>query len=206
MPATLVDSNVILDVLTEDPDWLDWSASALARQADAGSLVVNPVIYAEVAARFERIEDLEEALPVEYYRRDPLPWEAAFLAGRCFVRYPAGRRAAALAPPRLLHRRPRAGLWADAVDARRPALPHVLPEPARHRALNRHGRPRRPHWADVGPRQPTSAEDGRRPVQGHLGLHHSANISCSPSSTAATVAGVSRPRRLTRRSRSTVRS
>jgi len=87
VPATLVDSNVILDVLTEDPDWLDWSASALARQADAGSLVVNPVIYAEVAARFERIEDLEEALPVEYYRRDPLPWEAAFLAGRCFVRY-----------------------------------------------------------------------------------------------------------------------
>lgn len=87
MPATLVDSNVILDILTEDPDWLDWSASALARQADAGSLVVNPVIYAEVAARFERIEDLEEALPVEYYRRDPLPWEAAFLAGRCFVRY-----------------------------------------------------------------------------------------------------------------------
>ena len=87
MPATLVDSNVILDILTEDPDWLDWSASALAQQADAGPLVVNPVIYAEVAARFERIEDLEEALPVEYYRRDPLPWEAAFLAGRCFVRY-----------------------------------------------------------------------------------------------------------------------
>ena len=87
MPATLVDSNVILDILTEDPDWLDWSASALARQADAGPLVVNPVIYAEVAARFERIEDLEEALPAEYYRRDPLPWEAAFLAGRCFVRY-----------------------------------------------------------------------------------------------------------------------
>jgi hypothetical protein len=87
VPATLVDSNVILDILTEDPDWLDWSASALARQADAGSLVVNQVIYAEVAARFDRIEDLEEALPVEYYRRDPLPWEAAFLAGRCFVRY-----------------------------------------------------------------------------------------------------------------------
>ena len=87
MPATLVDSNVLLDILTDDPDWLDWSASALARQADAVSLVVNPVIYAEVAARFERIEDLEEALPAEYYRRDPLPWEAAFLAGRCFVRY-----------------------------------------------------------------------------------------------------------------------
>lgn len=87
MPATLVDSNVILDVVTEDPEWLDWSAAALARQADAGPLVVNPVIYAEVAARFDRIEDLEAALPSEYYERQALPWEAAFLAGRTFMRY-----------------------------------------------------------------------------------------------------------------------
>jgi hypothetical protein len=87
MAATLVDSNVILDVVTEDAGWLDWSAAALARQADAGPLVVNPIVYAEVAARFARIEDLEDALPDAYYRREPLPWEAAFLAGRCFVRY-----------------------------------------------------------------------------------------------------------------------
>lgn len=94
MEATLVDSNVILDVLTEDAKWLDRSAAALARQADAGPLVLNPLIYAEVAARFERIEDLEEALPGEYYLRRPLPWEAAFLAGRCFVKYrrAGGRR------------------------------------------------------------------------------------------------------------------
>ena len=87
MDATLVDSNVILDVLTEDAEWLDWSAAALARQADAGPLVVNPLIYAEVAARFDRIEDLEAALPADYFVRQPLPWEAAFLAGRSFVRY-----------------------------------------------------------------------------------------------------------------------
>jgi hypothetical protein len=87
MAATLVDSDVILDVVTEDDEWLDWSAAALARQADAGPLVVNPIVYAEVAARFSRIEDLEDALPDAYYRREPLPWEAAFLAGRCFVRY-----------------------------------------------------------------------------------------------------------------------
>jgi hypothetical protein len=85
--ATLVDSNVILDIVTEDPDWLDWSAAALARQADAGPLIVNPVIYAEVAARFERIEVLEAALPEEYFQRQALPWEAAFLAGRSFVQY-----------------------------------------------------------------------------------------------------------------------
>jgi predicted nucleic acid-binding protein len=85
--ATLVDSNVILDVLTEDPEWLDRSAAALSRQADAGPLVINPLIYAEVAARFDRIEDLEAALPGDYFLRQPLPWEAAFLAGRSFVRY-----------------------------------------------------------------------------------------------------------------------
>jgi predicted nucleic acid-binding protein len=85
--VTLVDSNVILDVITEDHEWLDWSAAALARQADAGRLAVNPVIYAEIAARFERIEDLEAALPSLYYERHPLPWESAFLAGRAFTQY-----------------------------------------------------------------------------------------------------------------------
>ncbi|HSC29126.1 MAG TPA: type II toxin-antitoxin system VapC family toxin [Vicinamibacterales bacterium] len=87
MPATLVDSNVILDIVTEDTEWLDWSASALAARADVGPLVVNPVIYAEVSAGFERIEDVEAALPEDYYVRQPLPWESAFLAGRSFVRY-----------------------------------------------------------------------------------------------------------------------
>lgn len=87
MGATLVDSNVILDVVTDDAKWLDWSATALARQANEGRLVVNPIVYAEVAARFERIEDLEDALPEGYYERQALPWEAAFLAGRSFVRY-----------------------------------------------------------------------------------------------------------------------
>lgn len=87
MRATLVDSNVVLDVLTEDAEWLAWSAAALADRANQSALVINPIVYAEVAARFARIEDLEEALPSAYYERRPLPWEAAFLAGQCFVRY-----------------------------------------------------------------------------------------------------------------------
>lgn len=87
MTGTLVDSNVILDVLTEDAEWCDWSASVLAEAANRGPLVINPVVYAEVSARFERIEDLDEALPDRYYRRLPLPWEAAFLAGQCFIKY-----------------------------------------------------------------------------------------------------------------------
>jgi hypothetical protein len=85
--GTLVDSNVLLDVLTDDADWADWSASQLAEAARTGVLVINPIIYAEVAAGFERIEDLDEALPAHYYRRFPLPFEAAFLAGQCFVSY-----------------------------------------------------------------------------------------------------------------------
>jgi predicted nucleic acid-binding protein len=87
VPATLVDSNVILDVLTEDAEWGDWSADQLAEAAHAGTLIINPIIYAEVSAGFDRIEDLDEALPGVYYRRLPLPFEAAFLAGQCFVKY-----------------------------------------------------------------------------------------------------------------------
>lgn len=87
MPATLVDSNVILDVVTDDPEWGDWSADQLADAAQRGALIINPVIYAEVSAGFERIEDLDDALPASYYRRMPLPFEAAFLAGQCFVKY-----------------------------------------------------------------------------------------------------------------------
>jgi predicted nucleic acid-binding protein len=85
--ATLVDSNVILDVFTEDDEWGDWSADRLADAAGAGMLAINPIIYAEVSARFDRIEDLDEALPSQYYRRLPLPFEAAFLAGQCFMKY-----------------------------------------------------------------------------------------------------------------------
>jgi predicted nucleic acid-binding protein len=82
-----VDSNVILDVVTDDPEWGDWSADQLADAAQRGALIINPVIYAEISAGFERIEDLDDALPASYYRRMPLPFEAAFLAGQCFVKY-----------------------------------------------------------------------------------------------------------------------
>ena len=87
MSETLVDSNVILDILTEDPEWLEWSASALQQQADRSILVINPLVYAEVSIRFERIEELDEAMPPTFFRRDPLPWEAAFLAGKSFLAY-----------------------------------------------------------------------------------------------------------------------
>jgi predicted nucleic acid-binding protein len=84
---TLVDSNVILDFLTEDAEWFDWSASMLARQAETARLVINPLIYAEVSLGFDRIEDLNESLPADYFVREALPWDAAFLAARAFVTY-----------------------------------------------------------------------------------------------------------------------
>ncbi|HEX7091799.1 MAG TPA: type II toxin-antitoxin system VapC family toxin [Longimicrobiales bacterium] len=87
MSGTLVDSNVLLDLFTRDPEWYDWSAAALAEAAESSVLVINPIIYAEVSVRFERVEELEEALPATMFRRDPLPWEAGFLAGKCFLAY-----------------------------------------------------------------------------------------------------------------------
>lgn len=87
MSGTLVDSNVILDIVTDDAEWGDWSAARLAEAAEAGMLAINPIIYAEVSVGFDRIEDVEDVLPQTYYRRLPLPYEAAFLAGQCFVEY-----------------------------------------------------------------------------------------------------------------------
>ncbi len=87
MADILVDSNVILDVVTEDPKWYEWSAGQLEKLAERHTLVFNPIVYSEVSIGFDRIEDLDQTLPPEFFRRDPLPWEAGFLAGKCFVRY-----------------------------------------------------------------------------------------------------------------------
>ena len=86
MPA-LVDSCVLLDVFTEDPRWFDWSAAALASQADRGTLVIDAAIYAEVSVGFRRIEELEAVLDPLVFEYRPIPREAAFLAGKCFLKY-----------------------------------------------------------------------------------------------------------------------
>lgn len=85
--GTLVDSNVLLDILTEDPVWEDWSIAALADAAEAGSVYINPIVYAEVSIRFSTVEALEAALPPRDYRREAIPWSAAFLAGKVFLDY-----------------------------------------------------------------------------------------------------------------------
>jgi predicted nucleic acid-binding protein len=87
MSGVLVDSSVLLDVATEDPRWFGWSSDALERAAERSVLVVNPIIWAEVSVGFDRVEDLEAALPPSLFRRDALPYDAGFLAGKAFLSY-----------------------------------------------------------------------------------------------------------------------
>lgn len=84
---TLVDSSVVLDIVTEDPSWATWSEDALAEARDDGPIVINPIVYAEVSTGFDRIEDLDEALPIEDFQREELPFEAGFVAGKAFLAY-----------------------------------------------------------------------------------------------------------------------
>jgi predicted nucleic acid-binding protein len=86
-PTTLVDACVILDLTTDNPKWADWSAAALAGAADEGPLVINPIVYAEVSVDFASIEDLDDVLRSADLRREPLPFEAGFLAGKAYVAY-----------------------------------------------------------------------------------------------------------------------
>ena len=86
-PTTLVDSSVLLDVLTDDVTWGEWSRRALATASDEGRLVINPIIYAEVSTGFDTIEYLDEAVPANNFEREPLPYEAGFLAGKAFLSY-----------------------------------------------------------------------------------------------------------------------
>jgi predicted nucleic acid-binding protein len=86
---TLVDTNVILDLVTADPSWTAWSRSQLELAALAGPLIINDVIYAEVSVRFQSIDTLEAALAVLNTRLVPIPRPALFLAAKAFTQYRA---------------------------------------------------------------------------------------------------------------------
>jgi len=87
MRSTLVDSNVLIDLFDETSDWCEWSEAMLTQCASRGPLVINPIVFAEVSAGFASLDDVEDALPESYVRREPLPWSAAFLAGHAFLQY-----------------------------------------------------------------------------------------------------------------------
>ena len=83
----LVDTNVILDLVQNDPVWADWSQQQLESASLQGVLCINAVIYAELSIAFDRIEHLESVLKQGEFRVEPIPREALFLAGKAFVKY-----------------------------------------------------------------------------------------------------------------------
>ena len=87
MSRVLVDSNVLIDIFREESEWYRWSFDQLHMLSQSSVLVINPIIYAEVAVPFPDINALETALPRASIRREALPWEAGFLAGKAFARY-----------------------------------------------------------------------------------------------------------------------
>ncbi len=87
MSGVLVDSNVLLDLITRDPTWYSWSANAIENAANTSRLVINAIIYGEVSVFYSRIEDLDSALPKSMFDRESLPYDAGFLAGKAFLSY-----------------------------------------------------------------------------------------------------------------------
>jgi predicted nucleic acid-binding protein len=87
MSDTLVDSNVLIDIFADDPTWADWSANRLIDASEEGRLVINPIVYAEIASAFPTQRRLDEVLSTDRYQRENLPWDAAFNAGRAFLAY-----------------------------------------------------------------------------------------------------------------------
>jgi predicted nucleic acid-binding protein len=84
MTSVLVDSSVLLDLATNDPQWSDWSAQKLWDLRDTADMVINAVIYAEVTAAFDTIETADAFLMEIDVRREDVPWAAAFAAGQLF--------------------------------------------------------------------------------------------------------------------------
>ena len=83
----LIDSNVLLDIFTDDPRWSDWSAGALAHAIRTAPVFINPIVYAEVSVRFGDIEQLDQRMPATLLRRASLPYPAGFLAAKAHLAY-----------------------------------------------------------------------------------------------------------------------
>ena len=87
MKGVLVDSNVVLDIFLDDPNWAEWAESTLGKYSDTATLYINPIIYSEVSIAFERIEELESAINRGGFQILEIPKEALFLAGKAYLKY-----------------------------------------------------------------------------------------------------------------------
>ena len=83
----LVDSNIWIDVIQQDPVWLDWSLAQLQQARETNRVVINPIIYAELAPTYDEPEQLDHFLKVAKAALQPLPRPAAYAAGRAFLQY-----------------------------------------------------------------------------------------------------------------------
>jgi predicted nucleic acid-binding protein len=99
----LVDSNVLLDIITQDPHWSEWSSAQLSESLRRhGRLVINPIVFAEIAFAFETIEVVNDILLPADYDYASIPREAAFLAARCQAHYRASGGSRAMILPDFL--------------------------------------------------------------------------------------------------------
>ena len=85
--SVLIDTNVLLDVFTDSPDWAEWSISKLEKYQSVATLKINAIIYSELSVGFEKIEQLENSLYVAGIKISEIPREALFLAGKAFLKY-----------------------------------------------------------------------------------------------------------------------
>ena len=87
MNGVLIDSCVILDLLTNDPKWANWSESILEQYSQTNTLYINSIIYTEVSMGFEKIEELEDAISQLGVKVIEMPRETLFLTGKAFLKY-----------------------------------------------------------------------------------------------------------------------
>ena len=85
--ARMLDSNVLLDIVTADPKWLDWSTQQFRESAAEDHVLINPIIYAEIAPAFDSQAALDRWLRPTLFRRLRLPYLAGYRAGQAFVAY-----------------------------------------------------------------------------------------------------------------------
>lgn len=85
--GTIVDTNVLIDLTVIDPPWTEWSAASVLTAARRDDLIINHVIYAEFATRYSSKTEIDQVLDEGFFKREDVPWEAAFMAGRAFKLY-----------------------------------------------------------------------------------------------------------------------
>jgi len=90
MARVLVDTNVLVDLLTDDPIWAEWSTDAFCACMDHARLVIDTTVYAELAVRYDTVERLEQMIDAAGLEREHVPWSAAYLAGKAFEQYRRG--------------------------------------------------------------------------------------------------------------------